>query len=95
MSSNVQKALQNLNQATGDRQYDIRQDGDQYTLLMPGGMGECVLVAILANVILPVTCRLVEILQSLLYVAAHEVTGIRVNCIVSMLSPATLAKPTA
>ncbi len=40
MTANVQKALGNLNQATGDRQYDIRQDGDQYVLVMPGGMGE-------------------------------------------------------
>ncbi len=40
MSSNVSKALGNLNQATGDRQYDIKQDGGNYVLLMPGGMGE-------------------------------------------------------
>ena len=37
MSSKVTAALQNLNKATGDRQYDIKQSGDRYVLQMPGG----------------------------------------------------------
>ncbi len=38
MSSKVTAALQNLNKATGERrQYDIRQNGDRYTLLLPEG----------------------------------------------------------
>ncbi len=38
MPTNVEKALQHLNKSTGEsRQYDIRQEGDKFTLVMPGG----------------------------------------------------------